>query len=91
MSAIGDSIFLGFNSKKEIWCDFRSYPFRGEAKLMKSDEDLTSSADLSNRTEAHPHTQRLTYTVSEVGVYTCAFAGPAKSAVIEVTGMYRTL
>ena len=58
---------------------------------MRSNEDLTSSADVSNRTEAPPHTQRLIYTVSEVGSYSCAFAGPADSATFEVTGMYETL
>ena len=85
------TIPLEFKSKRAISCDFRSYPFRGVAKLMRSNEDLTSSADISNRTGAPPHSQRLTYTVSEVGSYSCAFAGPADSATFEVTGMYRTL
>ena len=55
---------------------------------MRSNEDLTSSADVSNRTEAPPHTQRLTYTVSKVGSYSCAFAGPGISAGFYVTGAF---
>ena len=82
------TIPLEFNSKRAISCDFRSYPFRGVAKLMRSNEDLTSSANVSNRTEAPPHSQRLTYTVSRVGSYSCAFAGSGISAGFYVTGAF---